>query len=71
MASNCYFLIVFLNKLFNLSVAVKTRKRRSFTIQILGGKNDGFFLLEQVKNIVSGDTAILSLNLPLNDWHSV
>ncbi|WP_034549884.1 hypothetical protein [Carnobacterium funditum] len=58
------FLMYFLISYFIYTVAVK-QGNEGVTIQILGGKDDGFFYWEQVKNIVSGDTAILTSIYPL------
>jgi len=63
------FLMYFLISYFIYTVAVK-QGNEGVTIQILGGKDDGFFYWEQVKKYCFGRYCYTHLNLPLNDWHS-
>ena len=58
------FLMYFLISYSIYTIAMK-QGNEGITIQILGGKDDGFFYWEQVKNIVSGDQAILTSIYPL------
>ncbi|MEG0552446.1 MAG: hypothetical protein RR533_02795, partial [Carnobacterium sp.] len=58
------FLMYFLISYFIYTIAIK-QGNEGVAIQILGGRDDGFFYWEQVKNIVSGDSAILTSIYPL------
>lgn len=58
------FLMYFLISYFIYTIASK-QGNEGVAIQILGGRDDGFFYWEQVKNIVSGDSAILTSIYPL------
>lgn len=58
------FLMYFLMSYFVYTIALK-EGNEGVAIQFLGGKDDGFFYWEQVKNIVSGETAILTSIYPL------
>lgn len=58
------FLLYFLISYSIYTIAMK-QGNEGVAIQFLGGKDDGFFYWEQVKNIVSGDKAILTSIYPL------
>lgn len=58
------FLMYFILSYFIYTLAMK-QGNEGVAIQILGGKDDGFFYWEQAKNIVSGEYAILTSIYPL------